>query len=973
MGHSESKCSVKDCKSFLGEYAVLACGHLQCYAHAQQQRTTDAKKSVHCALCGGYRPLRTYWLRCGCQTDSLDGFEATTELHGSAVESLALRCKNKHVLHMIDVSTFFRVPARQLVLDHMDRLLQKGTVVSLILHENAVGDEGAAAVASLVEKYPSVRTVDLSQNMISQVGAKAVAEALQKPEVKVSTLDFAKNYIGAEGAKVFAEAIKKSQTLAVLRLNGNSIEDEGVESIAAALESPDSKLAQLDLTSNRIQEKGAVSLSTSLKKNSTLVALVLSHNQIGDKGLESLSDMLTVNHVLAKLAVSDNRLTAAGAVHLSKALAKNSSCQELDLHKNFVGDKGAAALAETMRVLEVLNLEKNGISSEGAKKLAESPGFKTLVSLNLRENNVADEGAKCIAEPLGESKAMACLILYHCNIGDAGAGALASALDKNASLKVLDLSFNHITEEGAKAIAHTIEHNTCLETLDLSYNFKVGAMGAKALGRALGKNVGLRMLNLRDNKLGDLGARSMAAALEENHTLLTLILLENSIGAEGVRAIAGSLEKNRGLAMLDLSGNSFGDEGIRALASSLAANTVLTALPLGYDKFSEEGLKDMDRLKACLRRNAEQQQDSGHLKIPESSPSDAIFAYRRRSSGVEKASPIRDFMPALGASEEPKAAVTLQIPKEKQRKIPASAARRLEETIGFWVHTEIWEAMPRGSSLVPANRRVGQYVVEEGHRILLLKTYSYSKDDARMINLARKEFEDTKRLAKEEKCRDTVIVPICTKEQTDDFGVTHIETLFEWPGDSFISSRDVPPPPPSMKSLASWMHASLKLLQLSGSLGIRCTGLGPENMYYSPDHTSFRMGGFSDPCGCALHKSLFLRDMGAVDSWRDSGCPPDFVDGKIGELEETYVWAAGFCQLLCGGRTYAQELEKSKGNISDFIAGLLPGEEKDTEDRGTVKKALEAALAPEAVKRANFVQLLEIFAKSEKVVEEKGK
>jgi hypothetical protein len=108
----------------------------------------------------------------------------------------------------------------------------------------------------------------------------------------------------------------------------------------------------------------------------------------------------------------------------------------------------------------------NGINACLGKIL----GCPKLVKLDLSGNNIGDDGAKAIADALKVNHSLETLYLNDNNIGDDGAKAIADALKDNKSLDKLDLDDNKIDDDGAKAIADALKVNHRLESLLLRNN-----------------------------------------------------------------------------------------------------------------------------------------------------------------------------------------------------------------------------------------------------------------------------------------------------------------------------------------------------------------------------------------------------------------------------------------------------------------------------------------------------------------------
>ena len=75
---------------------------------------------------------------------------------------------------------------------------------------------------------------------------------------------------------------------------------------------------------------------------------------------------------------------------------------------------------------------------------------RVLTSVDLQVNAIGDDGAKAIAEALKVTAVLTELSLYRNNIGDDGAKAIAEALKVNAVLTKLDLEYNNMGDAGKK-------------------------------------------------------------------------------------------------------------------------------------------------------------------------------------------------------------------------------------------------------------------------------------------------------------------------------------------------------------------------------------------------------------------------------------------------------------------------------------------------------------------------------------------
>ena len=104
-----------------------------------------------------------------------------------------------------------------------------------------------------------------------------------------------------------------------------------------------------------------------------LTTLLLWRNDIGDEGAKAIAEALKVNPVLNNLNLGNNSIGADGAKAIKEALKVNPVLNKLDLSGNRIGAYGAKAIAEALKVNEVLtncNLLKNNLDIESATMLA---------------------------------------------------------------------------------------------------------------------------------------------------------------------------------------------------------------------------------------------------------------------------------------------------------------------------------------------------------------------------------------------------------------------------------------------------------------------------------------------------------------------------------------------------------------------------------------------------------------------------
>ena len=117
---------------------------------------------------------------------------------------------------------------------------------TLCLDDNQIGDDGATALAKLLEIHALI-SLDLSSNQIGDKGATDLAKALKSSYTLLITLNFGKNQITNIGAKALAEALESNDTLRDLYLDSNQVGDEGANALLDIMDEDHSKLDYLYL------------------------------------------------------------------------------------------------------------------------------------------------------------------------------------------------------------------------------------------------------------------------------------------------------------------------------------------------------------------------------------------------------------------------------------------------------------------------------------------------------------------------------------------------------------------------------------------------------------------------------------------------------------------------------------------------------------------------------------------------------
>jgi Ran GTPase-activating protein (RanGAP) involved in mRNA processing and transport len=283
----------------------------------------------------------------------------------------------------------------------------------------------------------------------------------------------------------------------------------------------------------------------------------LSHCGIGDKGAQALAETLKINSSIVTLDLTDNHLTPVGGEYLIKALVGNKTVRVLNLAENRLGHPALAGGSE------------NTIGANVRQLLAKN---STITDLSLRSNKIGDRDMERIAEGVIDNVTITRLDVSYNDLGPRGAAAIADLLAHgSADLRELRIEWNQLQRIGALAVLKDgLLHNGTVRHFCMSWN-GMGDEGGEVLGEIIKGSMVLEVVDVSHNRIGPKGAEAIAKGIQENGTLVRLVLSNNPLQDQGCAAIIRALRDNKSIAMIDLR-----DTGAAKAARAELADTLKT-------------------------------------------------------------------------------------------------------------------------------------------------------------------------------------------------------------------------------------------------------------------------------------------------------------------------------------------------------------------------------------------------------------
>lgn len=260
---------------------------------------------------------------------------------------------------------------------------------ALNLNSRGLGDERMMPVIDVIDRLPSIQTVDFADNRLTDVTLMPLAIKLQRMR-SLTYLDLSFNKMDDSSATIMDYLRDERCQLRTLLLHGADVDDNECGNLCRAI-AHNKSLRSLGLAKNLIGKAELMNVV-----NPDLIT-----------GGEALGEMLKENKHLTKLDLSWNAIRLESAIALAESLETNQTLKTLILAYNAFGDMPSQVLGRALKLnksLTELDLESNAINPKAATVLANAISFnETLIKLNINGNTLGKIGAQALVAAIQRS------------------------------------------------------------------------------------------------------------------------------------------------------------------------------------------------------------------------------------------------------------------------------------------------------------------------------------------------------------------------------------------------------------------------------------------------------------------------------------------------------------------------------------------------------------------------------------------
>jgi len=319
-----------------------------------------------------------------------------------------------HVVQQIqEKSKDLTLKGEKLDLPQVDSLeiIFKLTKFRTINIENSfINQDAAAAVFDMLLHYESCENVNFGFNRTLGTRSWTSVAQFVKRSTRVNLVDAHSTQIPDASLAPFSRALRSSIFLRCLRLENCSLSGRPIALLTAGMRQNNS-IQELYLADNRLSPEDGAHLRVLISLSNTLSLLDLRNNNLQDIGLSHLCEGLkTAKCNLSTLVLWNNKISTRSINSLAEALVKNQKLQTLNLGQNAIQENGASILKQGLQnntSVTRLGLVGCRLTEQGTIAVAEFLAESTIVErLDLRNNDIGLGGLMALSLAARENKSL---------------------------------------------------------------------------------------------------------------------------------------------------------------------------------------------------------------------------------------------------------------------------------------------------------------------------------------------------------------------------------------------------------------------------------------------------------------------------------------------------------------------------------------------------------------------------------------
>lgn len=264
----------------------------------------------------------------------------------------------------------------------VNELLQcTGSLKRLHLLNNMSGDEGAQSIAAVLARSPAMEDFKMASSRVGADGGNALAQALASAGTALVSLDVHDNPMTSDIGESLAAVLQQHAGLKRLNLNDTCLGDDGVATVAEALQSGAPLLEELEMELNEVTQEGASALAAALKGKKALRRLNLKENELEDEGALAVAMGIVGLPCLEIVDLCTNQIKRGGALAIAKAVAAAPALKLLALDDNEISEAGIDALKAVLEAagkLDALGSLEENCADEEDEDDGEAEGHEEL-------------------------------------------------------------------------------------------------------------------------------------------------------------------------------------------------------------------------------------------------------------------------------------------------------------------------------------------------------------------------------------------------------------------------------------------------------------------------------------------------------------------------------------------------------------------------------------------------------------------